>query len=175
MAVSDAYVFPDSLTPVLTQHFFPKPLTTFLTCFCRGEMRKHAGKKVCLNRRSNSQPPGHESNMLTTEPPGWGNNPENEAFFKHCEKRRKCWQPAFSLFPTMFSTHPKGNFFFQVIFILSSANAFNLDQSKKLSFGKGLNFTGKQVPSQCAVKTSLYSPSTPIEVFIVLLSIFYYI
>ena len=32
------------------------------------------------------------------------NNPEKEAFRKHCGKRRKCWLPAFSHFPTMFST-----------------------------------------------------------------------
>ena len=38
-------------------------MTTFLTSF--------SGKKVRLNRGSNSQPPGHESDMLTTEPPGW--------------------------------------------------------------------------------------------------------
>ena len=63
------YVFPDCLTPVLTQLFFPKPLTTFLTCFCRGERRKYAGKKSRLNRGSNSQPPAHESVTLTTEPP----------------------------------------------------------------------------------------------------------
>ena len=49
MAVGDAHVFPDFLIPVLTQFFFPKPPTTFLTCFCRGEMRKYAGKKVRLN------------------------------------------------------------------------------------------------------------------------------
>ena len=42
MAVSDAHVFPGFLTPVLTQLFFPKPLTTSL---CRGEGRKYAGKK----------------------------------------------------------------------------------------------------------------------------------
>ena len=35
MVVCDAYVFPGFLTPVLTQLFFPKPLTTFLTCFCK--------------------------------------------------------------------------------------------------------------------------------------------
>ena len=35
MAVGDAQVFPGFLVPVLTQLFFPKPLTTFLTCFCR--------------------------------------------------------------------------------------------------------------------------------------------
>ena len=60
------------LTPVLTQLFFPKPPTTFLTCFCRGERRKNAGKKSRLNWGLNSQPPGHESDMLTTEPPGRG-------------------------------------------------------------------------------------------------------
>ena len=72
MAVGDAYVFPGFLTPVLTQLFFPKPPTTFLTCICRGERRKYAGKKSRLNRGSNSQPPGHESDTLTTEPPGRG-------------------------------------------------------------------------------------------------------
>ena len=56
MAVGDAHVFPGFLTPVLTQLFFPKPPTTFLTCFCRGERRKYAGKKSRLNRGSNSQP-----------------------------------------------------------------------------------------------------------------------
>ena len=36
MAVGDAYVFPGFLTPVLTQLFFPKPPTTFLTWRKRG-------------------------------------------------------------------------------------------------------------------------------------------
>ena len=72
MAVGDVHVFPGFLTPVLTQLFFPKPPTTFLTCFCRGERRKYAGKKSSFNRGSNSQPPGHESDMLTTEPPRRG-------------------------------------------------------------------------------------------------------
>ena len=70
---SVTHVFPGFLTPVLTQLFFPKPPTTFLTCFCRGERRKYAEKKSRLNRDSNLQPPGHESNTLTTEPPGRGN------------------------------------------------------------------------------------------------------
>ena len=65
-------MFPDFLTPVLTQLFFPKPPTTFLTCFCRDERRKYARKKSRLNRGSNSQPPGHESDKLTTEPPSRG-------------------------------------------------------------------------------------------------------
>ena len=69
MAVGDPHVFPGFLTPVLTQLFYPKPPATFLTCFCRGERRKYTGKKSRLNRGSNPQPPGYESNMLTTEPP----------------------------------------------------------------------------------------------------------
>ena len=69
-------VFPGFLSPVLTQHFFPKPPTTFFTCFCRGERRKYAGKKSRLNRGSNSQPPGHESDTLTTEPPRRGQTKE---------------------------------------------------------------------------------------------------
>ena len=65
---SVTHMFPGFLTPVLTQVFFPKPLTTFLTCFCRGERRKHAGKKSRLNWGSNSQPTSHELDTLTTEP-----------------------------------------------------------------------------------------------------------
>ena len=34
MAVGDAHVFTVFLTPVPKQLFFPKPATTFLTCFC---------------------------------------------------------------------------------------------------------------------------------------------
>ena len=54
MAVGDAHVFSDFLTPVLTQLFFPKPPTTFLACFCRSERRKYTRR----NWVSNSQPPG---------------------------------------------------------------------------------------------------------------------
>ena len=59
-------------TPALKQLFFSKPPSTFLTCFCRGERRKYAGKKSRLNQGLNSQPQGHEFDTLTTEPPGWG-------------------------------------------------------------------------------------------------------
>ena len=38
----------------------------------------------------------------------------------------------------MFYTYSKKNSCFQITIILSSANAFNLDQSKNLSFGKEL-------------------------------------
>ena len=77
---SDAYVFPGFLTAVLTQIFFPKPPTTFLTYFCKGDRRKFARQKSRLNRGSNSQPTAHESNTLTTEPPGWGCMIENQPF-----------------------------------------------------------------------------------------------
>ena len=43
----------------------------------------------------------------------------------------------FLLFPQWFLPFPKQKF--SVTFILSPANAFNLDQSKILSFGKELN------------------------------------
>ena len=47
MAVDGAHVFPDfSHTSTNTFFLFPKPPTTFLACFCRGERRKYAGKKV---------------------------------------------------------------------------------------------------------------------------------
>ena len=36
-------------------NFFPKPPTTFLTCFSKGERQKYAGKKFRLNRVSDSQ------------------------------------------------------------------------------------------------------------------------
>ena len=76
MAVDDAFVFPGFLRPVLTQFFFPKPPTTFLICFCRDKRGKYAGIKVRLNLGSNSQPPGHKSDTLTIEPPGWGTTSE---------------------------------------------------------------------------------------------------
>ena len=66
------------------------------------------------------------------------NDPEKKAFRKYCGKRRKCWLPAFSPFPTMFSTHPKKNVWCEVTIILSSENAFNFDRSRNLTFGKEL-------------------------------------
>ena len=35
------------------------------------------------------------------------NDPEKRRLLKHCGKMRKCWSPAFSPFPAMFSTNPK--------------------------------------------------------------------
>ena len=69
-------------------------------------------------------------------------HPEKEAFWKHCGEKERINQH-FLLFPTMFSTLPKSNFNFWFTFILSSANAFNFDQSKILSFGKELTEMGQ--------------------------------
>ena len=72
MAVGYAYCVSWPSHTSTNINFFPKPLTIFLTCFSRGEGPKNTGKKFHLNRVSNSQPPGHESDTLTTEPPMWG-------------------------------------------------------------------------------------------------------
>ena len=73
MAVGDAHVFPEFLTPLLTP-------TTFLTSAdVRGE--KTPERKVArLNRVSNSQPQRHESDTLTTELPGRGLDVESSVF-----------------------------------------------------------------------------------------------
>ena len=46
MAVGDAYVFPGFLTPVLIQLFFPRPPTTFLTCFAEVRSENTPERKV---------------------------------------------------------------------------------------------------------------------------------
>ena len=89
MAVDDANVFPGFLSLVLTQLFFPKPPTTLITCFCKGERRKYTRKKSRLNRGSNSQPPGCESDTLTTEPPGRGVNKVEKGENAGYKKKRK--------------------------------------------------------------------------------------
>ena len=53
-------------------------------------------------------------------------------FWKHDWKGRKCWLPAISPFPIMFSALSKTNLNFSITFILSSANTLNVDQSKIL-------------------------------------------
>ena len=53
-------------------------------------------------------------------------------------KRENAGNQHFLLFSQCFLPFPKQISIFSVIFILLSANAFNLDQSKILSFGKEL-------------------------------------
>ena len=67
MAVGDAHVFLDFLTPVLTQLSFQSYWLLFWHASAEVRIRQ---KNVRLNRVSNSQPSGHESDTLTTEPPG---------------------------------------------------------------------------------------------------------
>ena len=57
---------------------------------------------------------------------------------KHCGKRRKCWQPAFSPFPTVFSTLSQRVIVIFATFNLSSANCFQFGHIQILSFGKEL-------------------------------------
>ena len=60
-----------------------------------------------------------------------------EAFRKHCGKRRKYWLLAFS--HNVFCLSKKVHvIIISVTLNLTSANAFNLVWSKNLSFGKGL-------------------------------------
>ena len=46
------------------------------------------------------------------------NNPKEEGFGKHCGKRRKCWLPAFSPFPTVFSIKSKREFRVRQFFLV---------------------------------------------------------
>ena len=79
MAVGDVYMFPWLSNTSTNTTFCPKPPTPFLTCFSRNEGRKYALiKKV---RLSNSQPPGHEFDTLTTEPTGRGTKGVKSSLF----------------------------------------------------------------------------------------------
>ena len=69
MAIGNAHVFPGFLTPVLTQLSFQSHRLLFSRASeVTGENMPE--RKFCFDRLSNSQPPGHESDTLTTEPPG---------------------------------------------------------------------------------------------------------
>ena len=70
MEVIDAHAFPAFLTSVLTQISFQSHRILFSHASAEVRRKKYRGKKFCLNWVSNSQLPGHDSNMLTTEPPG---------------------------------------------------------------------------------------------------------
>ena len=72
MAIGDTYVFPAFLTLVLTKISFKNHLLLFSHASAEVKGKKYAGKKVCLNQGSNSQPSDHESDTLTTEPPRQG-------------------------------------------------------------------------------------------------------
>ena len=62
----------------------------------------------------------------------------NTTYGKILKKGKNAGNQHFLLFFRMFTTSPKANFTFRTTFILSSANAIYLDQSKIFSFGKEL-------------------------------------
>ena len=78
----------------------------------------------------------HRINSVQNKP--WFLHPWDIGLLKHCGKKRKCWEPAFSPFPTMFSILKRQTLFLESHFLLS-ADALKLDKSKILSFGKELN------------------------------------
>ena len=72
MAVGDAHAFPGFLTPVLTQLSCQNRRLLFSHASPEVKGKKHTRKKVRFNRVSNSQPTGHKSDTLTTQPTGRG-------------------------------------------------------------------------------------------------------
>ena len=58
---------------------------------------------------------------------------KTKAFLKHSGKRKKCWLLAFSTFPRMSSTLSSTDIIIRAELNMSSANAFNLDQSNNFS------------------------------------------
>ena len=77
--------------------------------------------------------------MLVKKPNLTFNNPEEEAFRKHCGKRRKCWLPTFSPFPTIFSTLSKIEIIILPTADSSSADALNFVLSKNVLLHNELN------------------------------------
>ena len=80
--------------------FLSKAIDYFSHILLQSREAKISQKESSSQPGIELKPSGHESDTLTTELPG-------PACFgkgrKHCRKRRKCWLPAFSPFPTMFS------------------------------------------------------------------------
>ena len=71
--------------------------------------------------------------------------PGEQAFWKHCGKRRNCSLRAIFPFPTVFATC-LGNFLpFSPNVKLSSANSFSLEESKILSSGNGLTSSQRKL------------------------------
>ena len=68
MAVGDAHVFPGFLTPVLKQLSFQSHRLHFshVSAEMNGENTPETEKKNRLNRVSNSKPPSHKSDTLTS-------------------------------------------------------------------------------------------------------------
>ena len=71
MAVGDTHAFPGFLTPVLTQLSFQSHGLLFSQA--TAEVRVKLRQKDCVPQPGiELKPPSHESDTLTTEPPGLG-------------------------------------------------------------------------------------------------------
>ena len=71
MAVDDAHPFPGFLTPVLAQIFFQSHRLLFSHALAE-VIEENMPERTFASTGSGTQPPGHESDMLTTEAPGRG-------------------------------------------------------------------------------------------------------
>ena len=72
MAIGDAHVFPGFLTTVVIQLLFKSHQLLYSCASAEVTGIDMPERSACLKRVSNSQPQGHDSDELTTEPPGWG-------------------------------------------------------------------------------------------------------
>ena len=80
MVISDALVSWLSHISTITT-LLSKASYYFSHMLLQSERRKCAGQKVRLNWGSNSQPTGHETDMLITEPPGLGRQLKGKCSF----------------------------------------------------------------------------------------------
>ena len=103
----------------------------FPQCFLKDLHCRHVKSEVCFRKGYTKQV------ILSLSHNPTFNDSEKKVFWKHCGKRRKCWIPAFSSFPTMFSTLSKTKIIILANFTLASANAFNLDQTEICCLVKG--------------------------------------
>ena len=106
------------------QHFL-----TFTQCFLPNQICLSVWSFMPYQQYFNYLTLTTQSRLLTTL--------RKNAFENIMGKGENAGNQHFLLFP-QFSTLLKTNFYVWAIFILSSADAFNLDQSKILSFGKEL-------------------------------------
>ena len=72
MAVGDAHVLPGFLTPVLTHISFQSQRLLFSHASAEVKGEKSPERNLASTGSRNHKPPGHESDTLTTVPPGRG-------------------------------------------------------------------------------------------------------
>ena len=145
---SVTHTFPGFLTPVLVQFLFPKPTTTFLICFCRGERRKddhEEGFGKLRERRICSQTALFPFLVFYSSEHKINPFPSKPWFLCICSIHllKTLWEKEKLLVTSNFSfslsiLHPFGKL--SAIFInsnMSSANSFSLEELKICRLGKG--------------------------------------